>query len=69
LEGEFGIRRRERRDECVFKRLDGAFGGVDAMIVGLDQLQLAFFFGEELFNIFCGLIIHDIHLRFIPLRF
>jgi hypothetical protein len=41
LEGEVCIGRAETTDEVVFERLDGAFGGICAMIVGFDKLDLS----------------------------
>jgi hypothetical protein len=43
-------------NECSFKRLDHAFGGIDMVIMWLYELELAFALGEKYFDMLCGLI-------------
>ncbi len=40
--------------------LDGLFCGVDLMIVGFDKLQFSLIFRWKLFDVFGGLIVHDV---------
>ena len=51
------------RDKCIFKCLYGPFGRVHTMIVLFDELQVAIICQKESFDVFCGLIIHDVELR------
>ncbi len=46
--------------ESILESLDHMFSSVDAMVVGLHQLQLAIIFGKISLDVFCCLIIHDI---------
>jgi hypothetical protein len=60
LEGEITICCRkgcnERRLEC----LNCAFGGINSMIMGFNNLQLAVVLGEDFFDVLRCLIIHDV---------
>jgi hypothetical protein len=67
LQWEIGICRCERCNEGIFERLDGPFSGVDSMVVWLDKLEFAFFFGKKLLDKFCCLIVHDVDFRLVPL--
>jgi hypothetical protein len=51
------------RDESILERLDRPFRGVDMVVVGFNKLQFAIVLVQELFNIFSGLIVHDVELN------
>ena len=46
----------------IFEGLYCPFGGVDSVIVGLDQLEFNFFFIERLFYCMGDYSIHDVEL-------
>ena len=60
LEWELTVRRGERADEVRFKRLDGTFSCVDAMVVGLYEHVLTLFWGKILFDNCVRLIVHHV---------
>ncbi len=66
LKWEITVIRSKRCNECCFKHLDGTFGGIDAVIMWLYNLELAFVLGEEFFDVLCGLIIHNVQLWLKP---
>jgi hypothetical protein len=45
-------------DECRLESLNGAFGGIYAMIVGFNDLQSAIVLGKELLDVLGSLIVH-----------
>ena len=46
----------------IFECLNCAFGGVDSVIVGFDELKFYVFFIEKFFDRMGGHIIHDVEL-------
>ena len=60
MEGEFVIGRCEGTDKMIFERFDGAFGRVDAVVVWLNEHELAIFLGEEFLDLPRALIVHHI---------
>ena len=44
----------------IFERLDGSFGNIDMMVVGLNELEFDVSQIEVRFDHFCGLIVPDI---------
>jgi hypothetical protein len=60
LEREVDVGGAESTDEVVFEGLDGAFRGIDAMIVGFDELNGTVSGGDKLFDGSRGLVICDI---------
>ena len=60
LEWEIYVGGAESTDEVVFESLDGSFRGVDAMIVGFDELDCTVAGGDEFFDGGRGLIVCDI---------
>ena len=48
----------------VFPCLDCSLGGIHLVVVGFDQLQFALFLCEELLDVFCGLVVHDVEFDF-----
>ncbi len=60
MEWEFTVRRGQGTDEMIFKCLYSAFGGVDAVIVGFNEQEVALLSCEEAFDLFACLFIHDI---------
>jgi len=48
LEGEFAVGRREGTDEMIFECLDGAFCRVNAVVMWLNEHEVAIFFGENI---------------------
>ncbi len=50
-------------DESILEHLDCPFCGIDTVVVGLNKLQFAIILLQELFNLFSGLIVHDVELK------
>ena len=48
----------------IFKCLDGPFGSVDAVVVGLDQLEANLCFFEVLFDCLRCNVVDDVEFRF-----
>ncbi len=64
LEEEINVGSGKGGNEHVLESLDGLFCTVDLMIVGFDKLQFALIFHWKLFDLFCGLIVHDVQSGF-----
>ena len=60
LEGELRIRCAEPADKMVLERLNGTFGGIHAMIVGLDKLDRSVVLLHEGFDWRGCLIVGDV---------
>lgn len=60
LEREVDVHGAESTNEVVFEGLDGAFCGVDAMIVGFDELNCTVLGGDTFFDGSRSLVICDI---------
>ena len=60
LEQEADVGGAESTDEVVFESLDGSFRGIDAMIVGFDELDCTVAGGDEFFDGSRGLVVCDI---------
>jgi hypothetical protein len=60
LEGEFTVGSRKGTDKVIFVRLDGAFCRVNAVVVWLNEHELAIFVGEKIFDLLCALIVHHV---------
>ncbi len=60
LEWEVDVGGTESTDEVVFEGLDGAFRGVDAMIVGFDELNCTVSGGDKFLDGSRSLVICDI---------
>ena len=69
LEWELTVRRGERADEVRFKRLDGTFSCIDAMVVWLYEHGLAFFWGKITLDYRVCLIVHHVQFNLMTLRF
>ena len=50
MERPVGVGATEASDEMILKRLNGALGGIDPMVVGLAELLLTVLGSEELFQ-------------------
>ena len=59
MDGPFTIGAVYATDEVVFEGLDGAIGGVDTIVCGIDKLPLASFFLEVYIDRRCGLTVSD----------
>jgi hypothetical protein len=59
LEGEFAVGRREGTDEMIFEHLDGTFCRVNAVVVWLNEHELAIFVGEKFLDLLRALIVHN----------
>jgi hypothetical protein len=60
LEGEITISCCKGSNECRLECLNGLFGGINLMVMGFDNLQLAVVLSEEFFDVPRCLIIHDV---------
>jgi|LakMenEpi03Aug12_release.lakeMendotaPanAssembly.Ray.scaffolds.fasta_scaffold4763456_1 hypothetical protein len=60
VEWEIDVGGAEPTDEVVFESLDGPFCGIDAMIVGFDELYCTVAGGDKFFDGGRGLIVRDI---------
>ena len=58
--GEFLVGRREGTDQMIFEHLDSAFGCVNAVVVWLNEHELAIVGGEDFFDLLCALIVHHV---------
>ena len=67
LFGEIHVCGAEGTDESIFERLDSPFSGIDAVIAGLNELQLAFLGGKVQFYCLRCLIIYHIFFWFVSL--
>ena len=63
LEGEVDVGGAESTDEVVFEGLDGAFCGVDAMVVGFNKLNCTVSGGDKFFDGSRSLVICDVEGR------
>jgi predicted solute-binding protein len=64
LKWKLTVRGGQGGDKSVLERLDCLLCRVDAVVMRLYELQSAILLGEKLFNVFCGLVIHDIQFWF-----
>ncbi len=60
LEGEITIGCHEGCNERRLECLNRTFCGIDLMIMGFDDLQLAVLLGENIFDVLRCLIIHNV---------
>ena len=60
VEWEIDVGGAEPTDEVVFESLDGPFCGIDAMIVGFDELYCTVAGGDKFFDGGRGLVVCDI---------
>jgi hypothetical protein len=60
LKGEFTVGRRKGTDKVIFERLDGAFCRVNAVVVWLNEHEVAIFVGEIFFDLLHALIVHHV---------
>lgn len=61
-DGEFGIASGEARTKVVFPSLDRSFGGVAAMAVGRDQLEVDVVFFKCFFEVIGAFIVKDVEI-------
>jgi predicted solute-binding protein len=64
LKWKLTVRGGQGGDKSILELLDYLLCRVDAVVMRLYKLQSAILLGEKLFNVFCGLVIHDIQFRF-----
>ena len=69
LERPGGVRATEASDEMILKRLNGALGGIDPMVVWLNELPLTVLGSEELFQGLGGLVVGDMKRWLVALLF
>jgi hypothetical protein len=62
LDGKIAVGHAKRADESIFECLNCPLSGVDAMIMGLDELEADLLWGEVGLDHFCSLIVH--HVQF-----
>ena len=60
LERELGICGAEATDKMIFECLNCAFGGIDTMIIRVDELDFSMVFVHEVFYRGHGLIVGDV---------
>ncbi len=58
LDWKINISGTEGADESIFERLDGAFGGIDAVVTRFNKLKATLLWGKVSLDRFCGLIVH-----------
>ena len=66
LKWEIGVSGAKAADKMVFECLNGPFGGIDAMVVRLDELGRAILLLHECLDGRGGLIVRDIENGFVP---
>ncbi len=69
LDGELAIGCAEGTNESILKRLNSSLGGVDSVVVWLNQLKCYLLRGEVSFDCFGGLVVHHIDFWFEPLAY
>ena len=62
LDWKINIRGAKGAYESIFERLNGTFGGIDAVVTRFDELEAALLWGEVGFYCFCCLIVHDVNV-------
>ena len=60
MKGELAVGHRKGTDKMIFEHLDGAFGRVNAVVVWLNEHELAIFVGEGFFDLLCALVVHHV---------
>ena len=69
MEGPRCVGAAESLDEVILEGLDGSFGGVDTVVVGLNELPAAVFGLEESFERSGGLVVRDVEDGLVSLVF
>ena len=60
LNGEVHVGGSESTIETILEGLNGPFSGIDTVIAGFDELELAFLWGAVQFDCLHCLIVHDV---------
>ena len=53
----------------ISESLDGSFGGIGTMVVGLNKLEFNVLRIEVRVDYYCGLIVHDMQLWIVTIGF
>ena len=69
LEQEVAVCCCKGHDECCLKSMYSLFCCIQAVVVGLGDLQLAIILGEKFLDVFGSLVVHDIQFWFESLLF